>query len=217
MIPDWIVSNIRNSINWKWHVKIPISYFMERYPRESYDTEEAWNKAIADGEKALYKQIDDYLAGEKNVHKAFYSKISVDESGKPLPGWEIIELKSEVKDEAWLRAYGTAAMATTSGMGLSPSIGGQILPNGLGSGSGSDLREQFNFHIQVMTSQPRQTTLEPFYIIKRRNAWPKEIHLGYRDVILESTDKNPTGFTKQNEQAPTSNKSEKKDPMNVSL
>lgn len=202
-IPRWILANIDNSINIKYHVKIPLAYFMQRHPIEAYKTAAERNEAIAADEEELYKKIDDYLAGEKNVHKAFYSKVAVDDLGKPLPGWEIIPIDNKIQDEAWLRAYGTASMAVISGIGLSPSIAGSILPNGLGSGSGSDLREQFNFYMQVMTAQPRQTTLEWYDIVRRRNGWPKDIHLGYRDVILQSVDQNKSGFTKQNEESPT--------------
>lgn len=205
-IPRWILANIDNSINIKYHVEIPLEYFLKRHPVEAYKTQEEWNAAIQKDEQETYQKMDQYLAGETNAQKAFYSKIAVDDQGKQLPGWKITPIGNDIKDTAWLNAYGTAAMAITSGVGLSPSIGGQILPNGLGSGSGSDLREQFNFYMQVMTAQPRQTTLEPFEIIKRRNKWPKDLHLGYRDVILQSTDQSKGGFTKQNEQDPTSDK-----------
>ena len=203
-IPRWILANIDNSMNIKYHVKIPLAYFLLRHPIEAYPTAAERNKAIQDDEFETHKKMDDFLAGEKNVSKAFYSKVAIDDSGNLLPGWELIVLDNKIQDEAWLRAYGTASMAITSGIGLSPSIGGQILPNGLGSGSGSDLREQFNFYIQVMTAQPRQTTLEPWELIKRFNGWPEELHLGYRDIVLQSLDQSKGGTAVQNEQSPTS-------------
>lgn len=202
-IPRWILANIDNSLNFKYHVKIPLDYILKRVPEENYKTKEEREQAIQAFESALYKKIDDYLAGEKNVHKAFYSKVAVDDLGKPLPGWEIIPIENNIQHEAWLRAYGTAAMAMISGIGLAPSIAGSILPNGLGSGSGSDLREQFNFFMQVMTSIPREICLEPWEFIKHRNGWPEDLHLGFRDVVLQSTDQNKSGFAKQNEDAPT--------------
>jgi hypothetical protein len=202
-IPRWILANIDNSINIKYHVKIPLEYFLKRHPIEAYKTAEERNEAIRKDEEALYKKIDEYLAGEKNVSKAFYSKVAVDDHGNALPGWEIIPLDNKIQHDAWLQAYGTAAMAMVSGVGLSASIAGAVLPNGLGSGSGSDMREQFNFYTQVMTSIPRQTTLEPWEIIKRRNKWPADIHLGFRDVIFQSTDQAKSGFVKDNEQSPT--------------
>lgn len=203
-IPRWILANIDNSINLKYHIKIPLEYFLKRHPVENYKTAAERNQAIQDDEAKLFKSMDDFLAGEKNAQKNFYSKVAIDDSGKPLPGWEILAIPNELKDEAWLNAYQVAEMAIVSGNGMSPSLGGITLPNGLGSGSGSDLREQFNFYMQVMTAQPRQTTLEWYKIVKRRNGWPKDIHLGYRDVILQSTDQAKSGFVKQNEDAPTS-------------
>lgn len=202
-IPRWILANIDNSINIKYHVKIPLDYLLKLCPVEAYKTDAERMAAIQKAESDLYTKIDDYLAGEKNVHKAFYSKVAVDDHGNPLPGWEILPINNNIHHEAWLRAYGTAAMAMISGIGLAPSIAGSILPNGLGSGSGSDLREQFNFYMQVMTSIPREMTLEPWEIIKHRNGWPVELHLGYRDVVLQSVDQNKSGFTKQNEESPT--------------
>jgi len=203
-IPRWILANIDNSINLKYHVIIPLAYFLARHPVEAYKTSEERNKAIQDDEKLTYQNMDKFLSGEENVHKAFYSKVAIDDMGKPLPGWEIKAIPNDIKDSSWLTAYGVASMAITSGHGLSASIGGQVLPNGLGSGSGSDLREQFNFYMQVMTAQPRQTTLEWFNIVKRRNGWDKTLQLGYRDVVLQSTDQAKSGFVKQNEEAPTS-------------
>jgi hypothetical protein len=211
----WINANIDNSINFKYHIEIPLDYFLQKCPIEAYKTDAERMMAIQKLENDTYKKIDDYLAGEKNVHKAFYTKIAVDESGKALPGWKINVLENKIQDEAWLRAYGMASMAIVSGIGLNPSLAGITLPNGLGSGSGSDLREQFNFAMQTLFPQGRQTTLEPWEFIKERNGWPEEIHLRYRDVILQSTDQNKSGFVKKNEQSPTSDKKETKDPMSV--
>jgi hypothetical protein len=205
-IPRWILANIDNSMNIKYHVQIPIEYFHKRHPIEAYKTSEERNKAIEQDIEGTYDRMDKYLAGEKNVHKAFYSFVAVNEQGNEIPGWKIIPLENKIQDEAWLHAYGTASMAIISGIGLSPSIAGSILPNGLGSGSGSDLREQFNFYMQVMTAQPRQTTLEPWEIIKRRNNWAKDLHLGYRDVILQTTDQNKSGVAKAAESDPTTDK-----------
>lgn len=203
-IPRWILANIDNSINLKYHVKIPLEFFLKRHPVEMYKTAEERNAAIEADQEDRFNKMDEFLAGEKNVHKAFYSLVAIDDQGNPLPGWEIIPVPNEIKDGAWLSAYGVASMAITSGNGLSPSIGGQVLPNGLGSGSGSDLREQFNFYMQVMTALPRQTSLEWYKIVKKRNNWPKDIYLGYRDVILQSTDQSKSGFAKPTENAPTS-------------
>ena len=210
-IPRWILANIDNSMNLKYHIEIPYKYFLDRCPEDStaYKTDADRQQAITDLIEKTFKKMDSMLAGEKNVHKAFYSFINLLEDGTPAPGWKINVLQNDVKSEEWLRAYGTAAIAMISGIGLSPSIAGSILPNGLGSGSGSDLREQFNFYIQVMTTRPREITLEPWEIIKMRNGWPRELHVGYRDIVLQSVDQNKSGNAVQNEQSPTSDNQSK--------
>jgi hypothetical protein len=213
-IPRWILANIDNAMNIKYHVEIPFKYFQDRCPADRYKAEAEHEEAIAKLIEDTFKNMDNYLTGEKNVHKAFYSFINTLDDGKQAPGWKITPLSNDVKDESWLRAYGTAAIAMISGIGLSQSIAGSILPNGLGSGSGSDLREQFNFYIQVMTTRPREKTLEPWKIIKKRNGWPKDLHMGYRDIVLQSLDQSKGGFAQQNEQSPTSDK-QSKDTMSV--
>jgi hypothetical protein len=207
-IPRWVLANIDNSMNLKYHVEIPYKYFLDRCPEDStaYKTDADRQQAITDLIEKTFKKMDQMLAGEKNVHKAFYSFINLLEDGQPAPGWKINVLENNVKSEEWLRAYGTAAIAMISGIGLSPSIAGSILPNGLGQGSGSDLREQFNFYIQVMTTRPREITLEPWEFIKMRNGWPDDLHVGYRDIVLQSVDQNKSGNAVQNEQSPTSDK-----------
>lgn len=205
-IPVWILANIENSVNIKYHIKIPQTYFEKLYPRDRYGSDEAWMKAMNDAEVEIKKKIDQLLSGEKNVSKIFYSKIAVDGEGKPIPGWEILELKNEIKDGAWLNAYGTAAAAICTAHGVPPSLAGLILATGLGTGSASDVREQFNYYMQLNTVLGRQTTLEWWKFVKRFNKWPADIHLGYREVILQSLDQNKSGFAQQNEPSPTSSK-----------
>ena len=214
-IPRWILSNIDNSMNIKWHIKIPLQYFSARHPIEAYKTSEERNAALAADEQEVYRKIDNFLAGADNAMKNFYSKVAIDDMGKPIPGWEIIPLQNDMKDEAWLRAYGTAALAITSGVGLQPSIAGYVLPNGLGSGSGSDLREQFNFSMQVLFNIGRQTTLEPFEFVKRRNGWPKDLHMGYKEIVFQSVDQNKAGFATPAPSPTERTRGEAQDPMSV--
>lgn len=205
-IPEWILSNIDNSVNIKYHIEIPEQYFIALYPEENYKSITECNQARKTAEEAIKQNIDDMLAGKGNVSKIFYSKIAVDENGHILPGWKITPIPNEVKDGAWLNAYGTAAAAIATAHGVPPSLQGLILSNGLGAGSASDVREQFNYYMQLNTVIPRQTTLEWFNFVKRFNNWPREIHMGYRNIILQSVNENKSGYQKANEESPTTAK-----------
>lgn len=198
-IPEWINSNIDNSINIKYHIEIPNEYFTRLYPRDAYDSDETWEKKITDAKAAKMKEMDDYLAGSKNVMKTFYSFFAVDENGNPLPGWKINQIPNEIKDGAWLQAYGTAAAAIATAHQVPPDLTGLILTNSLSGGSGSNVREQFNHYVQMHTVIPRQTTLEWWEVVKRVNGWPRELHLGYKNIILQTVDNAKGGFQVENE------------------
>jgi len=202
-IPEWINANIDNSVNIKYHIEIPQEYFEALHPEENYDSKQERMEAMKTAEETLKQEIDDYLSGAPNASKTFYTKFAVDQNGQVIPGWKINELKNDIKDSAWLNAYGTAAVAISTAHGTPPDLQGLILPSGLGTGSGSNIREAFNTYIQLHTIIPRQTTLEWFNFVKRFNQWPKKVHLGYKNVILQTTDENKSGYAVENEPNPT--------------
>jgi hypothetical protein len=205
-IPHWINANIDNSANIKYHVEIPEQYFIDLYPDSNYNSKEETIAARKTAEAALKAEIDTCLTGVDNPSKIFYTKFAVDpNTGTVIPGWKITELKGEMKDGAWLNAYSTAAAAITTGHGSRPSLTGMVLSNNLNVGSGSDTREQFNFYMQLNTVIPRQTTLEVWDFLKRFNRWPEDIHLGYKDIILQTVDQNKSGYLVERESSPTSN------------
>jgi hypothetical protein len=139
----------------------------------------------------------------ENASKIFYTKFAVDDNGQVLPGWKINELKNDMKDGAWLNAYNTAAAAICTAHSVDPGLSGLRSAGALNVGSGSDTREKFNFHVQLKTAIPRQTTLEWWEYVKMINGWNEDIHLCYRDVFLDTIDKTKTGTSVQNEQSPT--------------
>jgi hypothetical protein len=202
-IPSWILANIKNSVNIKYHVEIPEQYFIDLYPTSNYASIDLCLAARKAAEAAIKVEIDNCLAGEENASKIFYTKFAVDNDGKVLPGWKITPLNNELKDQAWLNPYDTAAAAICTAHNVDPELSGVRMSKALVAGSGSNIREKFNFHMQLKTVIPRQTTLEVWETVKRINQWDEDIHLGFRDVYLETTDKSKTGTVIQNEQSPT--------------
>ncbi len=209
-IPVWILANIDNSVNIKYHIRIPQGYFESLFPEDRYpDKNERLSKMKAH-EEDVKNNINKMLTGAENASKLFYSKIAIDNDpgspnyGKPMPGWEIIEIKNDLKDTAWLSAYGSIGAAMCTAHNMPPSLAGVIVPNGLGAGSGSDVREQFNFYTQLTVTQPQQTTLEWWEFVKRFNNWPENIHAGYREIVLQTLDQNKSGFATNNSKNPTS-------------
>lgn len=206
-IPRWIISNIDNSINVKYHIQYPEKYFEDLHPADRYKTEEERWEAIKTAKTTLFQAIDDMLAGEKNVGKSLHTAFVIDQEGKQLPGWTIEPVTNDLKDEAWLKADTNAAIRTLTAHGVDAGLAGVVLSNST-SGSGSDVREKLNAHNQLKTIIPRQTTTEWFEIVKRVNGWkPKEegmtFKLTYENMILQSFNENKSGFAQQNEPNPT--------------
>lgn len=207
-IPDWIASNIDNSINIKYHITYPEKYFEELYPVEKSGSEQKQREDIEKAKAELFQSLDNMLAGEKNVGKNFITAFVIDHNGNQLPGWSITPITNDIKDEAWLKADQSAAIRTLTGHGVDAGLAGVVLSNST-SGSGSDVREKLNAHNQLKTIIPRQTTTEWFEIVKRVNGWKpqsanaKSLKLTYKNMILQSFNENKSGFEKQNEPSPT--------------
>ncbi|MEM7551720.1 MAG: hypothetical protein AAF363_18695 [Bacteroidota bacterium] len=201
-IPRWILSNIENSTNIKYHIHIPEEYFINLYPEDKFDSIEACYKAREEAEENLKTKMDDFLAGEENVHKNFYSKFALDQEGNPIPGWKIEMVPNDLKDGAWLNADQTATVRILTAHGVDPSLAGVIISS-TSAGSGSDVLNKFNYHMQLNTVIPRQTTTEWFEVVKRANDWDRQLHLGYKNIILNKMDENKSGFHQENEPTPT--------------
>jgi hypothetical protein len=204
-IARWIDANIDNSVNIKYHVEIPEKYFIDLYPDKHYDSRGECMSARKTAEEQLKRDIDLCLAGADNPSKIFYTKFAVDSNGQVMPGWKITPLENKINDTAWLSADATAASRITSGHSTDPTLSGLRTGNSLQVGSGSDMREKFNFYMQLHTTIAREITLDWFSIVSRINGWPENIKLGYRDVLLDTLNNAKAGFKVQNEEAPTAN------------
>jgi hypothetical protein len=204
-ISIWINANIDNAVNIKYHIEIPEQYFIDLFPEKNYpEGKAACLKARADAEKKLKHDIDDCLAGAENVSKTFYTKFAVDSNGNIQPGWKINVLENKLYDTAWLNADATAASRITSAHAVDPTLSGLRTGNSLQVGSGSDMREKFNFYLQLHTTIGRQTTTEWFDIVSRANRWQDDIRIGYRDVFIDTLSNAKTGVQVEGEQSPTS-------------
>lgn len=202
-ISDWILSNINNSMNVKYHVRYPKEYFNELCPINAYKTQELRVEAIKTEKSDLFGKLDEVLSGTANVGKYFHSAFDVySNNGQPL-GFEILPIKNETNHEAYLPAFDTSAAAIANAHNAPLQLVGISLSKGMGSGSGSDIREQFNFYMQMHVEIPRETTLEWLYAVKKINGWPEEVEFGYRNIILQSMNENKSGYAVENEANPT--------------
>lgn len=205
-ISDWILSNINNSMNIKYHVKYPKSYFENLHPGAAYKTEEERISAIKTEKSTLFTSLDEVLSGTSNAGKYFQSAVDVNPMKPDMGiGFEIIPIKNETNHDAYLPAFDTSAAAIANAHNAPLDLVGISLSKGMG-GSGSNIRESFNFYMQLHTEIPRQTTLEWLYVAKKIQGWPEEVEFGYRNIVFQSVNENKSGYAVENEANPTTDK-----------
>lgn len=152
-IPVWMDSNISNSYNIKYHITYPSDYF-------SYTKNWSEEKAKKE-EDRVFAEFDNWLAGEKNAGKTFFSRGKIDPmTGKLMDSWRIEPLKNDLKDSAWMDAYKTSQSALTSGWDINPALA-NIMNEGKFTTSGSELRIAYQLHIALKVPAARAIMVEP--------------------------------------------------------
>lgn len=202
-ISDWILSNINNSINIKYHIEYPQEYFEKLVPVSAYDSDAEWIAAVKAEKDKLFSEIDEYLAGVNNVGKYLHTYTMNDPKTGEKMGFKINILENKTNHEAYLPAFDTSAAAIANAHNAPLDLVGLSLSKGMGSGSGSNIRESFNFYMQLHTQVPRQTTLEWLHIVKKLNNWPKDIYFDYRNIVFQSMNENKSGYAIESEPTPT--------------
>jgi hypothetical protein len=188
-IPTFHLSRLQNSINAKFHIKIPVSSLQAL--KELYN----WNKEQIDKwlEDKL-TEIDNMLAGAENAGKVFYTFKTTDANGKELNGWEIIELKNSEKEmsEANLRLFNETNQAITSAVQVQPSLA--CIQLGEKMSSGSEVLNSYNLHIKTRTTIARNLVMDNINRAIRLN-WPKKrVYLKIVDAVLVKQEDNKSGL-----------------------
>lgn len=186
-IPKILKALTDNSLNIKWHIKSPASYWEQK--RELLQQQctlkgvEYSEKLLEDLKDDIFDKLAKVLSGEKNVGKFFTSETVRDELGN-VDGWEILPIDQKVKDfiESQVKVADKADSATTSGLGLHPSLSNVMVDGKLASGS----EQLYALKLYLAT----EVDIPENIVTKAVNAaiaanWPeKNIRLGfYHDVV----------------------------------
>jgi len=185
-IPRFHSSGLDNGYNVKYHIKIPVGYF-----DQFGENPEKRKKAEMD----LMANMNEMLAGVENTDKVFVSKFAVDQSGKPLPGWEIAPIENKMSDKAYDSVNQQANIAHTSSNGIDPSLAG-IDTGGKFGGSGSEKRISYQLHVALRTPQKRKILLKPFQAASKIMGFNPQHFFGFEDIDITTIADNPTGKQK---------------------
>lgn len=180
-IPHYHLSGLTNGYNIKYLIKVPDDYF-DKEGLETDEQRDAYKKEVMESMKKS-------LAGQSDRAMVTYYKHDITEM-KALPGVEIIPLKNEMTDDAYVKLYNTAKAAQASGHGIMASLAGVDTGNGLGS-SGKEIEVTARFQQGFRTNSDRQLLLRPMMIQQQINGWDREIKFWFEDIELYTPDVTP--------------------------
>jgi len=191
-IPGVKQSLLKNNMSIKYHIKIPKSYWEDKFKN--------WNRKSAEEQTKLRQvemnRMNEFLSGKDNVMKVFISHYGTDRSGKPLPGWEIQKIDNSIQDGTLSIDQTEANAMIMFALNIDPTLKGAGLPNTKNSaGSGSDKREAKEIFLSNL-GLARRRYLSWLYFIRDFNEWSPTMEFGFKDTVLTTLDKNPTGTQK---------------------
>jgi hypothetical protein len=183
LIPTYHKNGLKNGYNIKYHIKIPQDYF------KKFGDDAAQKKQRLE----FYDRLKAFLNGEGEKDKAFVSEFATDhETGKVMPGFEIIALPVQMTDKAFTELFTVANSTQAAGHGLSLALASVSDGTNFGA-SGSELRSALVNHIAIHTPTKRKLLLEPLYAIKKINKWPADLYFAFEDLLPGNLDGQPSG------------------------
>ncbi len=190
-IPRILESLSKNSLNVKWHIKSPQSYWMakrEELIRQCADNNENYKEAMLEDLKdQIFGKLAEVLSGETNVGKFFTSEKAVNELGNP-DEWDIEAIDQKVKEfvESQVIIAKQADSAITSGMGLHPSLSNIIVDGKLASGS--EQLYALKLYLSTEIAIPEKIICKPFNQAIAINFPGQNLKLGFFHDVVKTED-----------------------------
>lgn len=198
-IPIYKRSMIKNQMALRYLIYIKEDFWNKLYRAKKLSDEA--KQALA--RKEFLEQMEGFLAGEENAGKSFVSEFRYDK----LKGFEDKDIIISALDNKQIGGEYIEDSEETSntlcyGMGVHPSIIGAS-PGKSKSINGTEARELFVIS-QALLKRCQELTLQPLYVAKAMNGWPKDIFFSVVNCQLTTLDKGTgavknTGLTPETE------------------
>lgn len=199
-IPVLKKSLIKNQMSLRYLVYIKDTFWAELYAKHKAVDE----KKQVELREAFLKEMNDYLTGEENAGKSFVSHFRYDRvKGTEDKDIIITPLQSAPDGGEYIEDSEETSNTLSYGMGVHPSIIGSS-PGKNKSINGTEARELFII-TQALNKMFQEATLEPLYVVKELNGWPKDIYFSVTNCQLTTLDKGTgavknTGIKPENEE-----------------
>lgn len=194
-IPDIIAYLTENGTSTAFHVHSPAGYWeskreklIERYPGEESMKIDKRIDALKD---ETFTNMTKVLSGKKNAGK-FIETVDFYDEDSNLCSWKIEAIDQKIKDfiDAQIKISEKADSATTSGLGLHPSLS-NIVVNGQLS-SGSQMLYALKLYLASDTSIPEEVIFEPINQCIAANFPGKDLKIGfYHKIVMKEENVSP--------------------------
>ena len=139
--------------------------------------------------------MDETLSGKNGTNKIIGDECAIGPNGM-IPYIEIVPIQRGLKGTEYLELYENTILAFANASGILSNIAGVSNGKVMG-GSGSELRVSAEFQQQYRTVRERQLTLKILNrVIKNQLELPPNAVFAYKNMTLQTLDKNPTGVQK---------------------
>ncbi len=186
--PKEILAMSRNQVRAKYHLKVSVDYFKFKHPDwDAYTAEK--RKTITD---TFEQKIEDSLVGIENGGKMI-TTYHFEENGKLLGMIELIAIDDKMKEGNWIPSSLSANNEIINAFGYHASQMSMMgdTGKGMGAGSGSDARVQFNSGI-LRNTMEQMELLEPLNHVFEYNGW--DIVAMIDDLGQTTTDQKKSGI-----------------------
>ncbi|MEO9474142.1 MAG: hypothetical protein ABJG41_01365 [Cyclobacteriaceae bacterium] len=191
-----------NGITSAFHIQSPAGYWQskqELYEKQYPEKTDAQVSTYMDElQTATYQKMAKTLTGKKNAGKFITSVSFYDEDGNHCE-WKVDPIDQKIGDfiEAQIKISEKADSATTSGLGLHPSLS-NIIVNGQLS-SGSQMLYALKLYMASDTTIPEEVIFEPINQAIAANFPKKKVRMGfYHHTVMKEQEVSPQNRTKEN-------------------
>lgn len=202
-IAKFHMSNLSNGYSLRYHIQIPVDYFLDHESFEQAAGDKSAEQKCIDAARArkeeFLEKLNEILAGVNNAGRTITTTYEIDQLTKQHKGIKIEPIDADMKDEALIKLLDKVNQAVISGQGIHPTMA-NIESQGKLS-SGSEMRNAFNFWVAIKTRTYRMHVMEVWKIIAKANGWDrlidpstgKRIRYHVEDITLAKLDEDKSG------------------------
>lgn len=173
-VPKFKYALMQNGISPKYYIKIPREYFKRKIPNFQHLSEEDKNERI----REFLNEFDKKFTGSEKAGISFIMEAIEGFDNQNIVDVypEIVPLEMNIGEGAFNMDSQEAVTHILSALGIPASLA-NIAPfkAGMGAGSGSDKREDYNIYVQNNVKPDQDKLLYPLRYIAAYNGWRKRI------------------------------------------